>query len=88
MLDNLISAIYVLLGRSSYDTSQDINLAADYTPNRYFYLYVGVSGVVKGTTWNGDVINRTFVTGYHPIKMRTVLSTTNGTTATNLAANW
>lgn len=88
MFESLINAIYVLLGRSSYDSSVDINLGADFSlpGNKGFYLYVGVTGVVKGTTANNDTINRTFTVGYHPIKMKLVSSSANGTTATNLAA--
>lgn len=77
------------ISRATYDNMKDISLAADFTfpeQKNGFFLYVGVAGVIKGETFSGGTFSHNFVTGYHCVKMRKILSTANGTTATDLAA--
>lgn len=91
MFDSIVNAIMLLFGAGTYDNAIDINLVNDFvlgdTQNpKTFYLYVGVSGIVKGVDKGGSSFSRNFTAGYHCFKCRKVLSTANGTTATDLAA--
>ena len=81
----IVDALDRLLGRLSTNNGVDIDTSTnDYTRTTGFFLYVGVTGVVAGVDFGGNSFQRTFITGYHPIKMLTIKHT--NTTATSLAA--
>jgi hypothetical protein len=74
-----------LLGPLSSKFSENITYSGGrYDRERGFFLYVGVEGNVNFEDMRGVPQVRHFVVGYHPIKMRALLSAS--TTATNLAA--
>jgi hypothetical protein len=84
-LQQLLKLLTDLLGKLSTSFSENIT----YTSNRYerpdgFWLYVGVEGDVQYEDMRGVGSTRHFVVGYHPTKIKAVIST--GTTATDLGA--
>ncbi len=84
-IEALTKQITLLLTRLSVNNGADIDISStDYTKLDGFFLYVGVTGVVAGTDFNGNDFQRTFVTGYHPIKMKKIKKL--NTTATNMSA--
>lgn len=85
-LDVLLYLLNVLIGRISTDNSVDINPVTGIAKDDGFFLYVGTEGVVVGTTFAGKPVNRKFIVGYHPIKMKFIDTVANGTTATDMAA--
>lgn len=80
LFEKLIRVIESLIGATVYTRTADITTT--YSDANGFYLYVGVAGTIIGTDYSGGAVNRTFIAGYHPIKMKTI----TGGTATNLAA--
>jgi hypothetical protein len=85
MWDLIVQALERLLSRLSTNNGVDIDLSTtDYTNNDGFFLYVGVTGIVAGKDFAGNDFQRTFVVGYHPVKMKIIKKT--NTTATSLAA--
>jgi hypothetical protein len=73
--------------RGSYNNSENISFSGGfYSPNKAFYLYVGVEGNVTAITVNGQQFTRFFTVGYHPIALIQVVQA--GTTATDLGACW
>jgi hypothetical protein len=83
----LLRSIDITLRRALPKKQQDIDVSTTaFSPNSPFQLYVGVEGNVKGVDWDGNAFNRHFVVGYHPFQCKSIDTTANGTTATNLAA--
>lgn len=84
---NSVDQISNNTSRQETGNAPDINLSSDFFPSgRVFRIYVGVEGVVKAVDETGNEISRHFIVGYHPIRLKKVLSSANGTTATDLAA--
>lgn len=86
LLENLFRK---LLDAGTYINKVPLDVSSTaYTNDNGFYLYVGTAGNVAYTDWNGNVKTAAFGIGYHPVKLKKIDTTANGTTASGLSANW
>lgn len=87
--NSLLDLLNKLIGSTSYNNHLDIDVSStDYVKDdgMGFFLYVGVTGTVIGKDINGNAISKTFIAGYHKVRMKQI--TSSGTTATNLMVLW
>lgn len=82
----ILKLLQILISRSTYDNSIDIDVSGeDYINDNGFFIVVGTAGTVHAITFGGQEINRQ-MDGPIPIRLKKIFS--SGTSATDISANW